>query len=136
MTTQADDVVAIQNLKAGYCAAVDSLTGDKAAAAEAFRAIFMPDVVADYGFDPILGAEALADFLCNAIAGSSEWRIHMIHSPMVAVTGDRATGDWTVAVHLQRIGGQVDLLLGRYADVFRRTAEGWRIASVRFLRRM
>jgi len=136
MTTQADDFVAIQNLKAGYCAAVDALTQDKASAAEAFRAIFLPDVIADYGFDPITGADALAEFLCNAIAGNSEWRVHMIHSPMIAVAGDGATGDWTVTVHLKRLDGPVDVLLGRYSDTFERTSQGWRIARVRFLRQM
>ena len=135
MTTLADHVVAIQNVKARYCAAVDRLTGDPEGAREVFRSIFLPDVVGDYGFQLLNGMDALAEFLCTAIAGNSEWRLHMIHSPLVEVTGDTATGDWTVMVHLKRPQTeQVDVIIGRYSDEFRATAEGWRIARVGFAR--
>jgi hypothetical protein len=130
----AEDVVAIQNLKARYCVAVDALTADTASAAETFRSIFHQRAVAEYGGDPVIGIAALTEFLCSAIAGNSEWRVHMIHTPLIVVDGDRATGDWTLLVHLKRPGGTVDVLLGRYSDEFVRTAEGWRIARVRFLR--
>ena len=135
MTGLADDVVAIANVKALYCAAVDRLSEDEAGARDALRAIFLPEVTADYGYDPLSGAEDLIAFLRDAIAGNSEWRTHMLHTPLVVVDGDNATGDWTVMVHLKRRdGGPVDLVLGRYSDSFRRTPEGWRIAHVRFSR--
>lgn len=135
MATHADDVIAIQNTKARYCTAVDQLTGDKTGAGEALRNVFLADAVGDYGYDPLRGAEALTDFLCNAIAENSQWRIHMLHTPLITIEGDGATGDWTVMVYLKRPGdGAVDMILGRYSDTFRRTAEGWRIARLRFLR--
>jgi hypothetical protein len=134
MTSFADDVAAIQNAKARYCKAVDQLAEDPVSAGREFRAVFLPDVVGDYGYEPLHGVEALSDFLCNAIASNSEWRLHMLHSPLVEVDGDRATGDWTVMVYLKRPGGAVDMLLGRYSDELRRTPDGWRLASIRFRR--
>jgi hypothetical protein len=131
----ADHVHAIQNLKACYCAIADSAASDPEGALAAFGSIFLPDIVADYGFEPMLGADALGAFLCTAIAGNSEWVLHMIHTPMIEVAGETATGDWTVMAHLKRReGGQVDVVMGRYSDEFRLTPEGWRIARVAFTR--
>lgn len=98
----ADDAVAIQNVKARYCLAVDVAPHDSGGARTALTTIFMPDVVGDYGFQLFHGASELADFLCTAIATSSEWAIHMIHSPRITVDGARATGEWTVDAHLKR----------------------------------
>ena len=83
----------------------------------------------------MLGADALGGFLCTAIAGNSEWVLHMIHTPLIEVAGETATGDWTVMAHLKRReGGRVDVVMGRYSDEFRRTPEGWRISRVTFTR--
>lgn len=135
MSTLAEHVLAIQNLKARYCAVADSAAGDPEGALAAFGSVFLPDVEADYGFEPMLGADALGRFLCTAIAGNSEWVLHMIHTPMIQIDGDTATGDWTVMAHLKRReSGQVDLVRGRYSDEFRLTPEGWRISRVGFAR--
>jgi hypothetical protein len=113
---------------------VDQLTSDPAAARATLSDVFLPDAVGHYGPPPIHGLDALVTFLCDAIAGNSEWRVHMIHTPLIQVDGDTATGAWTLMVHLKRPDGPVDILLGRYSDEFIRTPDGWRIASVRFLR--
>ncbi|WP_426000005.1 nuclear transport factor 2 family protein [Caulobacter sp. DWR1-3-2b1] len=135
MTALADHVLAIQNLKARYCAVADSAASDPDGALRAFGSVFLPDVAADYGFEPTVGAEALGRFLCTAIAGNSEWVLHMIHTPMIEIAGETATGDWTVMAHLKRREtGEVDLVRGRYSDEFRLTPEGWRIARVTFTR--
>jgi hypothetical protein len=135
MTALAGDALAIQTLKALYCAAADRAAGDPEGARAAFGAIFLPDVEADYGYEPMQGVDALADFLCTAIAGNSQWVLHMIHTPMIEIAGETATGGWTVMAHLKRRqSGQVDVVLGRYADAFRRTPEGWRISRVAFTR--
>jgi hypothetical protein len=135
MTALADDVLAIQHLKARYCATADRAAGDPEGARAAFGAIFLPDVEADYGYEPMRGVDALAEFLCTAIAGNSEWVLHMIHTPLIEIAGEAATGDWTVMAHLKRReSGQVDVVMGRYADEFRRTPEGWRISRVAFTR--
>lgn len=135
MTTLADTVLAIQNLKARYCAVADSAASDPEGALAAFGSVFLPDVTADYGFEPMQGVDTLGRFLCTAIAGNSQWVLHMIHTPMIQISGDTAKGDWTVMAHLKRReSGEVDLVRGRYSDEFRLTPEGWRIARVTFTR--
>jgi ketosteroid isomerase-like protein len=130
-----NDLLAIANLKAHYCATADSAATDPETARACFADIFTDDFVGDYGMGLIQGPQAIADFLCAAIAGNSDWMIHMIHSPRIVVTGDTATGDWTLLVHSKRRDtGEVMHVIGRYSDEFRRTTDGWRIAKVGFWR--
>lgn len=129
------DALAIANLKARYCLAADTAAGDPDKARALFADIFTDDFVGDYGFDPMHGPEAIVDFLCTAIAGGSAWMIHMLHSPRIEITGQTATGDWTILVHSRRLeSGEMMVVLGRYADVFRWTPAGWRIARISFRR--
>lgn len=132
MQTFADQVIEIQNLKARYCGAADLSADDPAEARRLFAEIFADDFVGDYGFDPLIGPEAITSFLCTSIAANSEWMIHMLHSPRIEINGDQATGDWTVMAYMKRRDGSEDRVLGRYSDVFRRTPGGWRIARVAF----
>jgi SnoaL-like domain len=128
------DALAIANLKARYCAAADLSASDQAGARALFDGIFTDDFVGDYGF-PLNGPQAIIDFMSTAIAANSEWMVHMLHSPSIEVSGDRATGAWTVMGHMKRReGGQIDVILGRYSDEFVRTAAGWQIAKIRFER--
>jgi hypothetical protein len=136
MTDLLEHVHAIQTLKAQYCQTIDRAADDPEGVREAFAALFTPDVVADYGFEPMHGAVPVSGFLCSAIAANSEWVLHMLHTPLIRVDGDHATGDWTVMAYMKRReGGQIDRVLGRYADTFRLTPDGWKIASVTFNRR-
>jgi hypothetical protein len=128
----ADHVHAIQNLKARYCATADCSAHDPDGAREAFRSVFTDDVVADYGSGELAG-EAVAEFMCTAVPGNSEWMLHMLHSPLVEIDGETATASWTVSVRSKRRpSGAIDDLVGRYDDRLRLTAGGWRIAQVRF----
>ena len=68
----------------------------------------------------------------TAVGGGSEWMIHMLGSPRIEVSGDTASGDWTVAVHSKTRGGEAMQVVGRYADRFTRTADGWRISHIKF----
>jgi hypothetical protein len=129
----ADEALAIANLKARYCANADSAAGDPEGAREGFRGLFTPDVVADYGFGTLSGIEAAAEFMCTMIPGNSEWMIHFVSSPDIEVAGEVASGRWTVMVQSKRREDcGVDTVVGRYADEFRKTADGWRMVSVRF----
>ena len=135
MSDLADHALAIANLKARYCFAADTAAGDPDSARALFAGIFTDDFVGDYGFESMRGPQAIIDFLCTAIAGNSEWMIHMLHSPRIEVSGDQATGDWTILVHSRRReSGEIMVVLGRYSDVFRLTPDGWRIARITFWR--
>lgn len=130
-----DDALEIANVKARYCAASDKTPSDAAAALVGFRAVFTDDVIGDYGFRVFNGFDDLTGFMTTAVAGTSEWMLHMLHSPCIIVDGDRATGDWTVSSQMKRReGGQIDTVLGRYSDEFVRTAQGWKICRVGFER--
>ena len=126
------DALEIANLKARYCAAGDMAPHDAEGAADDLRACFVPDATADYGFAQFAGPEALIAFLATAVGGGSQWMIHMLGSPRIEVSGDAATGDWTVAVHSKTRIGEAMQVVGRYADRFTRTADGWRISHIKF----
>jgi hypothetical protein len=135
MPTSAEDAIAIANVKARYCAASDASPSDAAAALAGFRAVFTDDVIGDYGFRIFNGFDELTGFMTTAVAGNSEWMIHMLHTPCITVDGDRARGDWTVSSQMKRReGGAIDTVIGRYSDEFIRTADGWKICRVGFER--
>lgn len=135
MGDQADQALAIANLKARYCAAADLAASDPDHARRLLAEIFADNFIGDYGMGLLDGAQAITDFLCTAISGNSLWVLHMLHSPRIDIDGDNASGDWTVLVTLKRRnGGAVDTVMGRYSDIFRRTPQGWRIARVVFTR--
>ncbi len=126
------DALEIANLKARYCAAGDSAPHDPEGAAAGLRACFVPDATADYGFIQFNDPEALIEFMGKAVGGGSEWMIHMLGSPQIEVSGDTATGNWTIAVHSKTRGGETMLIVGRYSDRFTRAADGWRISHIKF----
>jgi hypothetical protein len=123
----------IANLKALYCKSADACADDPEGGRKAFDAIFTGDVTADYGYGLLTGLGEITEFLCTAIAGNSLWMIHMLTSPSTAVEGDSASAEWAVQVNSKRRDtGAIDIVVGRYADEFRRTPEGWRIAKIVF----
>ena len=125
----------IANLKARYCAASDLSAENETAARVAFENIFADTFSSDYGMAQFADAQAMVDFMCKAIGGGSDWMIHMLHSPRIVVTGDTATGDWTVLVHSMRSGtGEKMEIIGRYSDEFVLTPDGWRISRINFVR--
>lgn len=130
-----DDALAIANLKALYCRAADMTTTNIEAARAIFAGLFVEDFVGDYGFRVLRGEREIVEFMGHAIGGGSEWMIHALGSPLIRVDGDAATGDWTVRVESRRRDGRgLMSVVGRYADTFRKTDEGWRIATIKFER--
>ena len=134
MSVQADDALAIANLKAAYCAAGDNAPHDAEASARDLAVCFLPDATADYGFIQFATPGELIAFLGTAVGGGSEWMIHMLGSPRIEISGDAATGEWTIAVHSKTRAGEHMTIVGRYSDRFRRTADGWRIEHIKFAR--
>ncbi|MET0251068.1 MAG: nuclear transport factor 2 family protein [Novosphingobium sp.] len=133
MIGSAEQALAIANTKARYCAAADKAASDPDAARAVFRTLLAVDVVTDYGFGKLDGIEAAAEFMCTTIPGNSAWMLHMLSTPLIEVDGAEAVAEWAVLVHAKRRGdGRIEVVQGRYLDRFRRTPEGWRIASVRF----
>ena len=123
------DILAIERVTARYCEVVDMAVRDGAEAARQMQSIFAEDVTADYGNGPIVGRDAVIDFLANDICASRDWLWHAIHTPNVVVEGDQATGSCTV-VAMMRVKGEstIGSVVGRYRNAFVRTPEGWRIS--------
>jgi hypothetical protein len=123
----------IQSVKALYCEGVDLLS-DKEASRRILQSVFSEDVRADYGSGIYEGREAVVAFLVDEVCASREWLWHSIHTPFVAVEGDRGVGRWTIDVFMKARGSdEVQSAIGRYIDEFRRTPEGWRISHMRWV---
>ena len=130
-----NDALEIANLKARYCLAADAACRDHAQALALFDGLFTADFTGDYGFKIMNGQAEIATFMIQAIGGGSEWMLHCLGSPLIVVTGDSASGDWTIQVESRRkAGAGLMSVAGRYSDTFRRTPDGWRVASIRFER--
>lgn len=133
------DSLEIQNVKALYCEAVDLLTQESARerGLEMLRGVFAADATADYGAELHKGQAAILKFLCDLVGGQREWIQHVTGSPWVTVAGDHASGRWTCSAHMVLAGThERRTLIGRYADEFVRTAEGWKISRIVFRREL
>jgi ketosteroid isomerase-like protein len=128
------DILQLQAMKATYCDTVDACTKDGGKAAARLAELLTEDVHADYGMGPLNGRKAVVEFLVGTIVATNESIWHAIHTPRIDVSGDTATGHWTLIVRMKRKESTTfDTLYGRYLDEFRRTQQGWRISSVRFI---
>jgi hypothetical protein len=128
------DILHLQAMKAIYCETVDACTADDGTAAARLAELLTEDVHADYGMGPLHGRNAVIEFLVSAIAANNDSLWHSIHTPRIDVSGDTATGRWTLMVRMKRRHSTVfEALYGRYLDEFRRTQQGWRISCVRFI---
>src|SRR5260370_4209881 len=122
------DILQLQAMKATYCDAVDACTKDGGKAAARLAELFTEDVYADYGMGPLNGRNAVIEFLVGTIVATNDSLWHSIHTPRIDVSGDTATGHWTLMVRMkQKNTTTFDTLYGRYLDEFRRTQQGWRI---------
>lgn len=130
-----DDALAIANLKAAYCRAADMAPQYPDAARSMFSGLFTEDFIGDYGFKVMHGEREIAEFMIEAVGGGSEWMIHALGSPSIRVDGETALAGWTITVDSRRRdGGGLMRIVGRYSDAFRKSADGWRIASIAFER--
>jgi hypothetical protein len=123
------DRQAIEELKARYCRCLDQKRWDE------FRQVFTDDLVIDVGTLQCNGAD---DYIATArqrTAGATT--VHQCSMPEIEIDGDRATGIWAMTDVVRRGPERApDGLVafhgyGHYYEQYRRTADGWRIASVR-----
>lgn len=124
----------IRSLKYRYLRAVDlKLWGDLADT-------LCADVVADYG-SPSGGGplkfesrDDLVTHLSTALAGAIATQ-HMVTQPEITVTGDTATGTWSMQDTV--IAAEYGVLIrggAYYTDTYRREDGVWRIASTAYQR--
>jgi ketosteroid isomerase-like protein len=129
-----NDALQLQVIKATYCETVDACFTDTGKATARLAELFTEDVRGDYGMGPLNGCNAVIAFLIDAIVATNESLWHSLHTPLIQVNGDTATGHWTVMVRSKHKGAATpDMIYGRYLDEFRRTSRGWRISAIRFI---
>jgi|KBSSwiStaDraftv2_1062776.scaffolds.fasta_scaffold83383_3 hypothetical protein len=123
------DRSAITDLLTHYCWLCDSQRLDRIA-----EEIFTQDAVAEYGFGPMVGSQAIDRFFRNA-AAAMDGTVHVLSNVVVTVEGDQATARSYVTAS-ERFGDRTGLkeeegadfvVLGCYRDTLVRTDRGWRI---------
>lgn len=128
-----DDRDAIVQLKARYFRLMDTKDWD------ALRDVFTPDVRVDTTEDSgtvIEGVDEYLPFLVSQIGEVTT--VHHGHMPEItSIDPDTATGIWSMEDELWWPEGSPIRYLhgyGHYHEIYRRTAEGWRISSLRLTR--
>lgn len=117
-----DDVLELQQLLARY--AVGMTKGD----VEAVMEVFAPDG----SYRAFGDTYALADF--PALVAAAPKGLFMVGLPALEIDGDEGTGQQPLCFVDQKTH---DMRIGWYTDTYRRTLDGWRLAtrSMTFLRR-
>lgn len=124
-----EDIEAIKQLKARYCALCDADYD-----AEGIAALFTEDAVWDGGstFGVARGRDGIRAHFTGASKRVTIAR-HQVMNPIIDVDGDAATGHWLLFQPCATAGRDGDeqavWLAATYADTYRRTAEGWLISG-------
>ena len=108
-----------------YSSAVDSF--DKAGV----RGCLADDIHATYGNgEPVTDADTLADWIADATA-TCIWQHHLLNVYHVRIDGDQADTVSYLTSHqvFEEDPKAAIVLVARYHDVLRRTADGWRISE-------
>ncbi len=123
------DWLAIVDLKAVYCRLLDEKDW------EAWGEVFTEDVENDLtaaGAGTSKGREALVTETRQEF--QTVKTVHQVHFPEITIDGDQATAIWPMQDRLVWENGRSLTAYGHYHDTYRRTAQGWRIASMRLTR--
>jgi hypothetical protein len=134
MTIQQDvqrllDLEDIKQLKARYFRLIDTKQWDELAT------VFAENVDAQYSRSrgSLTSPSAVVEFIRNAVHPVPT--VHHGHMPEIEITGDSARGIWAMADMVGREG--TDLVMrgyGHYHEEYVRTADGWKIRSLRLTR--
>ena len=119
-----EDVLALLALQAEYADGADSFDG------ATYAAVFTEDGMLDAtntGIPAVVGRTAIAKLMDDTFAQQTH-NCHMTtNQRVVSVDGDTATGRcYFFQRSILRNGGRTEFS-GRYEDIYRRTAEGWKI---------
>lgn len=123
------DWIEIHNLKARYCRLLD--TKDWEGWGQLFTKDFRLDVTGSGG-DVMHGRDAVVASVRGSIGSAKT--AHQVHSPEIAIDGDRATAIWAMEDRVVWEGGRALTGWGHYHERYVRTGEGWRIAEQKLTR--
>lgn len=127
-TIEFADWLAICNLKAAYCRLLDAKDWDN------WKQLFTEDCVVDTrpsGGELVEGREQYVSLIERLLAGSQT--AHQVHSPQMTLEDGRAHVVW--AMQDRVIKAEFGLTgYGHYHDIYVRTPDGWKIASLTLTR--
>ena len=115
------DRESIKELKARYFRGVD--THDWAL----FQSVFLPDATfTGRGFTTV-GSEAILERVRGYLDGG--FSSHHGHMPELTIDDDIAHGIWSMEDYVGLPTGEIFRGYGHYEETYRRTSEGWKIAT-------
>ena len=123
-----EDIEAIRQLKARYCAFADRGYEHASTDDAAFADLFVEDGVFESSSGPIRGRDAIR----ARCASFLPFGLHLVMNPIIDVDGDTATAQWAALVPSITADDEALLVAGRYDEELVRTPDGWRYARVRF----
>lgn len=127
--TEIEDLEAIRQLKARYCAACDDNYN-----ADAICALFTENGVWDgAGFGRFEGRDAIREFF-RKVPQRMAFAIHQVMNPVIEIDGDLARGEWYLLspCTVRRDGGNQAYWLGAvYHDEYEKVGGRWLIKSLR-----
>lgn len=135
------DIVEIKELKANYCVLVDRAQAQGVEEAKKFAALFADEFELDLsqipgGPDPMRTHESMINFFGEVLFEATNWTFHSATNPILDVTGDSATGQWSLHAQAVLAGTPVEApplnVFGEYDEEYVRTADGWKFAKVLF----
>lgn len=125
------DVATIERLKHEFCYATDDLDTER------MQSLFVADCRLDTPLnEPAEGHDGIRRYFEWFAEQEYEDRAHNVFNPLVEVDGDEATGEWYYTVVYTLPNGNLEYGHGKFEDEFVRTADGWKIRSVRGRRRI
>lgn len=128
-----EDYRAIIELKHRYCNACDGGWDRPTHDLKILGELFTEDAVWDGRPSLPLaeGREAILKIM-QGFRDTFPFIVHNVMNPVIAIDGDRATGQWHAILHYQTPKG-AGTSYSIYEDSFARTASGWRIKSLRVI---
>jgi ketosteroid isomerase-like protein len=132
-SSQADDYIAISQVKARYCRFLDGK--DWAAYTDLFTEDFVLDTSPGGGPPPIRGREAAVASIRGAVELAKT--AHQVHSPEITIEGDTAHVIWAMQDRViwdpergARLNERGHTGYGQYRERYERKDGRWRIAAL------
>jgi SnoaL-like domain len=129
-----EDIEAIRKLKATYCYLCDAGLEDERNRNQLI-AHFSDNAKVDFGMGPASmfeGKAGLEIFFGQVVPSGVSFCMHMVHNPIIDVTGDRATGKWYYeAPTTDASTNRAQWMAGTYEEEYVRENGKWKFASIK-----
>lgn len=129
-----EDIEEIKKLKATYCYLCDAGL-DKPENRDELLSRFTDNATVDFGLGEgsrFEGPEGLKLFFGTVVPSAVSFCIHMVHNPIIEVSGDRATGRWYYeAPTTDTATGKAQWMMGTYFEEYVRDNGEWKFQSIK-----